>query len=82
MAGKKAKIMFSVMSFTSIVGRIFNMQIEAGIKSVHQSACKFFNFFLASGDICCLLITFANSLGPDQNGHAVGPDLDPNSLAL
>ena len=29
--------------------------------------------------ICHLLITFTNSLNPDQN---VGPDLDPNGLTL
>ena len=32
--------------------------------------------FLASGDICCLLITFANSLDPDQDKSNVGSDLD------
>ena len=34
-----------------------------------------FNSFL-----CHLLITFANSLGPDQDRQNVGPDLDPNRL--
>ena len=38
--------------------------------------------FLASGDFCCLLITFANSLDPDQDRQDVGPDLDPNCLTL
>ena len=28
----------------------------------------------------CLLITFANSLDPDQARQYVGPDLDPNFL--
>ena len=40
---------------------------------------ELFNSFLASGDFCHLLITFANSLDPDQN---VGPDLDQNCLSL
>ena len=31
---------------------------------------------------CRLLITFANSLYPDQARHFVGPDLDPNCLTL
>ena len=31
-------------------------------------------------NFCCLLITFANSLDPDQDGQNIGPDLDPNSL--
>ena len=34
----------------------------------------------ASGNFCGLLITFANSLDPDQALQNVGPDLDPNSL--
>ena len=32
--------------------------------------------------VCCLLITFANSLDPDQARQSVGPDLDPNCLTL
>ena len=31
---------------------------------------------------CRLLITFANSLDPDQARHNVGPDLDPNCLTF
>ena len=31
---------------------------------------------------CRLLIDFANSLDPDQSRSLVGPDLDPNCLAL
>ena len=33
-------------------------------------------------DTCWLLITFANSLDPDQDWQNVGPDLDPNCLSL
>ena len=36
----------------------------------------------ASGDICRLLIIFANSLAPDQAQQNIGPDLDPNCLTL
>ena len=36
----------------------------------------------ASGHICCLLITFTNSLDPGQDRQNVGPDLDPNCLTL
>ena len=39
-------------------------------------------FFLDSGDFCCLLIAFANSLDPDQDQQNFGPDLDPNYLTL
>ena len=38
--------------------------------------------FLASGDFCCLLITFANSLDPDQEQQNDGPDLDPKPETL
>ena len=36
----------------------------------------------ASVGFLCLLITFANSLDPDQARQNVGPDLDPNYLIL
>ena len=42
-------------------------------------ACKV-NVFLTRGDFCELLITFANSLDPDQARQYVGPGLDPNCL--
>ena len=38
--------------------------------------------FLASDDFCRLLITFANSLDPEQDRQNVGPDLGPNRLVL
>ena len=41
-----------------------------------------FDSFLASGDFCLLLKTFANSLDPDQDQQNVGPDRGPNSLTL
>ena len=41
-----------------------------------------FNSFHASGDFCCLLITFANSLDPDQDQQNVGTDLDQNCVTL
>ena len=42
--------------------------------------CSVFNSMPASGDFCHLLITFANSLDPDQARQNVWPDLDPNCL--
>ena len=36
--------------------------------------------FLANGNFCCLLTTFANSLDPDQDRQNVGSDLDTNFL--
>ena len=43
----------------------------------HHQLVTCFNSFLARGDFCCLLITLANSLDPDQDQQNVGPDLDP-----
>ena len=40
------------------------------------------NALPASGELCRLLMNFANSLDPDQDRHNVGPDLDPNRLTL
>ena len=37
---------------------------------------------LASSDFFRLLIAFANSLNPDQDGYNIGSDLDPNNLTL
>ena len=37
---------------------------------------------LAATFNCRLLISFANSLDPDQDRQNVGPDLDPNRLTL
>ena len=44
--------------------------------------CFLSSSFLAGDDFCHLLITFANSLDPDQDRQYVGPDLDPNRLSL
>ena len=41
---------------------------------------KFINLSLEP--LCCLLITFANSLDPDQALQNVGPDLNPICLTL
>ena len=49
---------------------------------VHVTSSMFamvFNSFLASGDFCHLLIAFANSLDPDQDGQN---ELNPNRLTL
>ena len=48
--------------------------------SIKKLFCIYFNSLPASGDFCHLLITFANSLDPDQARQNVGPDLDPNCL--
>ena len=42
----------------------------------------YFNSLGASGNFYHLLITYANSLSPDQDRRNVSPDLDPNRLTL
>ena len=53
------------------------------MKKVGQTeSIKDINSFLACGDFCHLLITFANSLPPDQDQQHVSRHPDPNSLTL
>ena len=54
--------------------------VESVIQMVSCDNHMLLNSFLNSGDFCCLLITFANSLDPDQDRQNVGPDLDPICL--
>ena len=39
-------------------------------------------FLLVTRDLCHLLMTFVNSLDPDQAWQNIKPDLDPNYLTL
>ena len=52
------------------------------IQKVKSSVSYVRNGRMVSSDFCGLLITYANSLDPDQDRHNVGPDLDPNHLTL
>ena len=47
-----------------------------------SNTCLCINSLPASGKFHCLLMIFANSLDPDQDGQKIGPDLDPNHLTL
>ena len=49
-------------------------------QKVDSRSCSVFNSLHASVNFCHPLITFANSLDPDQARQNVGPDLDPNCL--
>ena len=49
-------------------------------KKVVSRSCSVFNSLPAKGNFCHLLITFANSLYPDQVQQNVRPDMDPNCL--
>ena len=46
-------------------------------QKVVSTSCFVSNSLPTSGDFCCLLITFANNLDPDQARQNVGPGLDP-----
>ena len=55
-------------------------EIEGFSQKVVSTSCFVFKSLPPRGDFCCLLITFANSLDPDQARQKVGPNLDPNCL--
>ena len=57
----------------------FSQGLSQKVHGVSRS-CSVLNSLSASGNFCHLLITFANSLDPDQARQNVGPDLDPNCL--
>ena len=58
-----------------------NLIYSTDEESIVCKACLFISF-LDNGDFCRLLITFENSLEPDQARHNVGSDLDPNCLTF
>ena len=64
-----------------VVANTFNSQtkLSFSLKVVSRS-CSVFNSLPASSLFRHQLITFANSLDPDQARQNVGPDLDPNCL--
>ena len=72
----------TLVTFISINDLIRYMCIELMQYCLLLSYTIHINSFHASGDLCRLLITFANSLDPDQARQNVGPDLDPNCLTL
>ena len=49
-------------------------------QKVISTSCLVLISYPARDDFCCLLITFANSLDPNQARQNVGPDLDRNCL--
>ena len=49
-------------------------------QKVISRSCSVFNSLPASGKLCHLLITFANSLDKEQARQNVGPVLGPNCL--
>ena len=55
------------------------MKIFPTCKELKQIQAYRLNSFLANGNFGHLLITFANSLDPDQDQQNFGLDLDQNS---
>ena len=49
-------------------------------QKVVSASCFVFHSLPARGDFCCVLITFANILDPDQVQQSIGLDLDPTCL--
>ena len=67
------------MAYTEYESRLMlRPKVKAPVQL--DSCLCMFNSFLASGNFCHLLITFANSFDSDQDRQNVGPDLDPNCL--
>ena len=64
---------------TRLDSKLLCQDLGKGLK-YNKNLLDYLNFFLASGDFYCLLITFANSLDPDQDQQNVGPDLDSYCL--
>ena len=61
--------------------RFYRMKSPAaGLES--DSLTILVNSFLADCDFSCLLITFANSLDPDQDRQNIGPCLDLNNFIM
>ena len=56
----------------------FGVNNKTCILGILSSQKNEINSFPARFKFCRLLITFANSLDPDQARQNVGPDLDPN----
>ena len=54
--------------------------MKSTLVKVLSRSCSVLNSLPASGNFCNLLITFVNSLDPDQAQQNTGPDLDPNCL--
>ena len=64
------------LSFTSSCGELYKFHLYYSL----FPGCP--HSFLVSGDICCLLITFANSLFQDRYRQNVCLDLDTDHLTL
>ena len=50
------------------------------VEAIFVGQASHLNSLPACDYFCSILITYVNSLDPDQAGRSVGPDLDPNCL--
>ena len=65
--------------------KVATVNVESLVSSLRcyfTATSTLLTFCLLACKLCCLLITFANSLDPDQDRQSVCPDLDPNCLPL
>ena len=70
-----------ILNLSVILGIFF----EADDLSRRHLQIHFFLVLLgltASSELWCLLVTFANRLGPDQDLQNISPDLDQNCLTF
>ena len=56
-----------ILPLTNVVCSFDPDQSQQDVMPDQDLKCFFRNSLLASGNFCCLLITFANSLDPDQD---------------
>ena len=61
----------------SLTGQIVEDVVRNSKHAISSHEYQIFHSFLARCDFCHLLITFANSIDPDQDQQNVVPDLDP-----
>ena len=73
--------MFAVYGDWSVRQKVDCMSVNS-MDMVKSGKLNPFSSFLVSHNFCHLLLTFANSLNPDQDQQNVGPDLDPNCLTV
>ena len=72
------KMMLFLMAFIDLLSSRSVENASSGSQFEGQP----FNSFLTRDVTCLLMITYVNSLDPDQDRQNVGPDLDPNHLTL
>ena len=71
-----------MLNFKAMVYIPFQQFVNLSFSFLLNQHIKTFQGFLLVAYLCCRLITFTNSLDPDQARQNVGPNLDANCLTL